>query len=134
MGHLAGIRHYKGNRKTIRKSATPRHFENQIQAGLDFLRTMLCLSEPGRQFHYSTQGYTLVGCVIEGASARKYVDFVRQNVFVPAGMKQTQVDNHFTIIPYRTPLLSEDESGTVENADFLDSSYKIPGGGWVVVS
>jgi CubicO group peptidase (beta-lactamase class C family) len=23
------------------------------------------------------------------------------------------------------------ESGTVQNADFLDSGYKIPGGGWL---
>jgi serine beta-lactamase-like protein LACTB len=89
------------------------------------------LSDPGKQFHYSTQGYTLVGCVIEGASGSKYVDFVRQNVFVPAGMEHTQVDNRFDIIPYRTRFYQKTESGTVQNADFLDSSYKIPGGGWL---
>jgi CubicO group peptidase (beta-lactamase class C family) len=131
MGHLAGIRHYKGNSQDDPEIGNTRHFENQIQAGLDFFKNDALLSEPGRQFHYSTQGYTLVGCVIEGASGAKYVDFVRQNVFVPAGMKQTQVDNHFTIIPYRTRFYQKTESGTVENADFLDSSYKIPGGGWL---
>ena len=89
------------------------------------------LSDPGKQFHYSTQGYTLVGCVIEGASGAKYVDFVRQDVFVPAGMEHTQVDNRFDIIPYRTRFYQKTESGAVQNADFLDSSYKIPGGGWL---
>ncbi len=131
MGHLAGIRHYKGNSQDDPEIGNTRHFENPIQAGLDFFKNDALLSEPGKQFHYSTQGYTLVGCAIEGASGAKYVDFVRQNVFAPAGMEQTQVDNRFTIIPYRTRFYQKTDSGTVQNADFLDSSYKIPGGGWL---
>jgi serine beta-lactamase-like protein LACTB, mitochondrial len=130
MGHLAGIRHYKTGADDLEIGNT-RHFENPIQAGLDFFKNDPLLSEPGKQFHYSTQGYTVVGCVIEGASGGKYVDFVRQNVFVPAGMEHTQVDDRFAIIPYRTRFYQKTESGAVKNADFLDSSYKIPGGGWL---
>jgi CubicO group peptidase (beta-lactamase class C family) len=130
MGHLAGIRHYKGGPDDLEVGNT-RHFDNPIQAGLDFFKNEPLLSEPGKTFHYSTQGYTLVGCVIEGAAGAKYVDFVRQNVFVPAGMEHTQVDDRFAIIPYRTRFYQKTESGTVQNADFLDSSYKIPGGGWI---
>ena len=84
-----------------------------------------------RSFHYSTQGYTLVGCVIEGASGAKYVTFMRENVFGPAKMEQTQADDRFAIIPYRTRFYEKKDSGAVRNADFLDSSYKIPGGGWL---
>lgn len=130
MGHLAGIRHYKTGPEDLEIGNT-RHFDNPIQAGLDFFKNEPLLSEPGKTFHYSTQGYTLVGCVIEGASSAKYVDFVRQNVFVPAGMEHTQVDDRFAIIPSRTRFYQKTESGTVQNADFLDSSYKIPGGGWL---
>jgi len=130
MGHLAGIRHYKTGPDDLEIGNT-RHFDNPIQGGLDFFKNDALLSEPGKQFHYSTQGYTLVGCVIEGASGSKYMDFVRQNVFLPAGMENTQVDNRFAIIPYRTRFYQKTESGTVQNADFLDSSYKIPGGGWL---
>ena len=130
MGHLAGIRHYKGGPDDLEIGNT-KHFDNPIQAGLDFFKNEPLLSEPGKEFHYSTQGYTLVGCVIEGASGAKYVDFVRQNVFVPAGMEHTQVDDRFAIIPYRTRFYQKTESGAVQNADFLDSSYKIPGGGWL---
>jgi len=46
-------------------------------------------------------------------------------------MENTQIDNRFAIIPYRTRFYQKTESGTVQNADFLDSSYKIPGGGWL---
>jgi serine beta-lactamase-like protein LACTB len=131
MGHLAGIRHYKSGSQDDPEVGNTKHFDDPIQAGLDFFKNDALLSEPGKQFHYSTQGYTLVGCVIEGASGTKYVDFVRQNVFVPAGMEHTQVDDRFAIIPYRTRFYRETESGTVQNTDFLDSSYKIPGGGWL---
>jgi CubicO group peptidase (beta-lactamase class C family) len=131
MGHLSGIRHYKSGSQDDPEVGNTKHFENPIQAGLDFFKNDALLSEPGKQFHYSTHGYTLVGCVIEGASGAKYVDFVRQNVFPPAGMEQTQVDDRFAIIPYRTRFYQKTESGKVRNADFLDSSYKIPGGGWL---
>ena len=130
MGHLAGIRHYKTGPDDLEIGNT-RHFDNPIQAGLDFFKNDPLVSEPGKQFHYSTQGYTLVGCVIEGASGAKYTDFMRQNVFAPVGMDHTQVDDRYAIIPYRTRFYQKTDSGTVQNADFLDSSYKIPGGGWL---
>jgi serine beta-lactamase-like protein LACTB, mitochondrial len=130
MGHLGGIRHYKGGPDDLEIGNT-KHFDNPIQAGLDFFKNDPLVAEPGTHFHYSTQGYTLVGCVMEGASHGQYVDFMTRNVMAPAGMEHTQPDNRFTIIPYRTRFYQKTESGTVENADFLDSSYKIPGGGWL---
>lgn len=131
MGHLAGIRHYKSDSQNDPEVGNTKHFDDPIQAGLDFFKNDPLLSEPGKQFHYSTQGYTLVGCVMQGASGAKYTEYMRQNVFIPAGMEHTLVDDRFAIIPYRTRFYHKTESGTVENADFLDSSYKIPGGGWL---
>jgi serine beta-lactamase-like protein LACTB len=131
LGHLGGIRHYKSNSPDDSEIGNTKHFDDPIQAGLDFFKDDALVAQPGTSFHYSTQGFTVIGCVIEGASGIKYVDFVRQNVFVPAHMEQTQVDNRFAIIPYRTRFYEKTESGTVRNADFLDSSYKIPGGGWL---
>lgn len=129
MGHLGGIRHYKKEAQDDLEGGNTKHFENPIQAGLDFFKNDPLVAEPGTHYNYSTQGYTLVGCVMEGASGAKYVDFMRQNVFEPAAMEHTQPDNRFAIIPYRTRFYHKTDSGTVENADFLDSSYKIPGGG-----
>jgi serine beta-lactamase-like protein LACTB len=131
MGHLAGIRHYKSGSQDDPEVGNTKHFEKQIEAGLNFFNEDPLLSQPGTQLHYSTHGFTLVGCVIEGASGSRYVDFLRQNVFLPAGMAQTQFDDRFAVIPYRTRFYDKTESGVVRNADFLDSSYKIPGGGWL---
>lgn len=130
MGHLGGIRHYKNGPDDLETGNT-RHFDNPIQAGLDFFKNDPLVADPGTHFHYSTQGYILVGCVMEGASGTKYLDFMRQNVLVPASMEHTQTDDRLAIIPFRTRFYQKTASGTVENADFLDSSYKIPGGGWI---
>ena len=131
LGHLGGIRHYKSESQDDPEIGNTKHFDDPIQAGLNFFKNDPLVAQPGTSFHYSTQGYTLVGCVIEGASGAKYVDFLRQNVFVAAQMEQTRTDDRFAIIRYRTRFYQKKDSGTVLNADFLDSSYKIPGGGWL---
>lgn len=131
MGHLGGIRHYKSESQDDPEIGNTKHFDDPIQAGLDFFKNDPLVAEPGTHFHYSTQGYTLVGCEMEGASGSKYVDYMRQNVVLPAGMEHTQTDDRFAIIPYRTRFYQKTKDGRVENADFLDSSYKIPGGGWL---
>jgi serine beta-lactamase-like protein LACTB len=132
MGHIGGIRHYKsGENQEDLEGGNTKHFDDPIQAGLNFFKDDPLVAQPGTSFHYSTQGYTLVGCVIEGASGTKYVDFVRQNVFIPAQMEQTRSDDRFAIVPYRTRFYEKTAAGAVRNADFLDSSYKIPGGGWL---
>src|SRR5713226_5646759 len=131
MGHLGGIRHYKPDSPDNLEIGNTKHFDDPIQAGLNFFKDDPLVAQPGTSFHYSTQGYTVVGCVIEGASGAKYMDFMRQNVFVPAQMDQTQADDRFAIIPYRTRFYEKKDSGAVRNAELLDSSYKIPGGGWL---
>jgi CubicO group peptidase (beta-lactamase class C family) len=131
MGHIAGNRHYRPDPATDLATANTRHFDNPIEGGLSFFKDDPLVSKPGREFHYSTQGYTLVGCVIEGASGQKYVDYMREHVFDPAGMASTQPDQRFSIIPHRTRFYDLDSAGRLENANFLDSSYKIPGGGYI---
>jgi CubicO group peptidase (beta-lactamase class C family) len=131
LGHLSGIRHYKPDSQDNAESGNTKHFDDPIQAGLNFFKDDPLVAQPGTSFHYSTQGFTVVGCVIEGASGAKYVDFMRQNIFIPSAMEQTQADDRFAVIPYRTRFYEKKDSGAVRNADFLDSSYKIPGGGWL---
>ncbi|QTN28854.1 beta-lactamase family protein [Rhodoferax sp. AJA081-3] len=44
---------------------------------------------PGQRFQYSNSGMLLLGVVIEKASGKKYFDYVREHIFKPAGMKDT---------------------------------------------
>ena len=89
------------------------------------------VAEPGTKFHYSTYGYTVLGCVLEDAASKKYADYVKENVFEPAGMAETQADNFFAVVPHRSRWYHKDKSGVVENAGVLDSSYKTLGGGLI---
>lgn len=42
--------------------------------------------EPGSRFGYSNYGYVLLGAIIEKASGQDYYSYVREHVFKPAGM------------------------------------------------
>jgi CubicO group peptidase (beta-lactamase class C family) len=131
MAHLGGIRHYKSDPKEDLETNNTKHFDDPIAGGIQFFANDPLVDKPGTKFHYSTQGFTLVGCAIEGVSGKKYVDYVHDNIFVPAGMINTQWDDRFRIIPHRTRFYSKTKSGEIQNSEFLDSSYKIPGGGWL---
>jgi len=137
LGHLGGIRSYNVPERPYSVSQSDpevgntRHFENGIEGGLKFFADDPLVAQPGTHFNYATQGYTLVGCAIEGASGKTYADAVRENVLVPAGMLQTRPDDRFAVVPLRTRFYSRDKSGAVVNAEFLDASYKTPGGGWL---
>jgi serine beta-lactamase-like protein LACTB, mitochondrial len=131
LGHLGGIRHYRSDSPDDLEVYNVKHFDDPIHAGLKFFENDPLVDQPGKHFHYSTQGYTLVGCVMEGASGRKYVAYMKDEVFLPAHMAETQTDDRYSVIPHRTRFYQKDKSGQVVNADFLDSSYKIPGGGWL---
>jgi serine beta-lactamase-like protein LACTB, mitochondrial len=131
MAHLGGIRHYKTDPAQDLETNNTKHFDDPIAGGMQFFANEPLLHKPGTKFQYSTQGFTLVGCAVEGASGKKYVDYVHDNIFLPAGMKSTVWDDRFAIVPHRTRFYSKSKSGTIQNSEFLDSSYKIPGGGWL---
>jgi CubicO group peptidase (beta-lactamase class C family) len=44
---------------------------------------------PGERFSYSNAGYILLGKLIEKASGQSFFEYVKQNIFVPAGMVDT---------------------------------------------
>lgn len=137
LGHLGGIRYYKVPEYPYTTSQSDpevgntRHFENGIEAGLRFFASEPLVAQPGSHFNYSTQGYTLASCAMEGAAVEPYAEAVRRTVLAPAGMAQTHPDNRVAIVPLRTRFYSRDNSGAVINAEFLDSSYKTAGGGWL---
>jgi D-alanyl-D-alanine carboxypeptidase len=44
---------------------------------------------PGSRWEYSNYGFLLLGVVIERVSGKSYYDYVRENVYTPAGMSST---------------------------------------------
>ena len=46
-------------------------------------------SKPGEAFYYANSGYSLLGAVVEIASGKPYEQYLRDNLFLPAGMRDT---------------------------------------------
>jgi CubicO group peptidase (beta-lactamase class C family) len=131
LSHLGGIRHYNSEKQDDPEIGNTRHFSDPIAGGFSFFAADSLIAQPGTRYNYSTQGYTLVGCVIQGASGEPYVEYMHRRVFTPVGMSHTIVDDRYKIIPWRTRFYHWDSAGGVVNADLLDASYKVPGGGWL---
>lgn len=135
LGHIGGIRHYNVPETPYSASQTDpevgntRHFEKGIVAGLEFFQRDPLIAQPGTHFHYSTQGYTLAACAIEGAAGRTYADYVRTSVLAPAGMVRTQPDDRVAIVPLRTRYYSKDSVGGVINAGIWMRATKSAAGG-----
>lgn len=47
------------------------------------------LFEPGTKSSYSNAGYLVLGLVIEKLSGKNYYDYIRENIFTPAGMSNS---------------------------------------------
>ncbi len=78
---------------------------------------------------YTSYGYVVLGCVMEGASGMSYEDYMRQAIFQPAEMRATRLDDVFAIIPHRARGYVRSSSGELQNAPFVDVSNKPPGSG-----
>ncbi|MUK87667.1 serine hydrolase [Ornithinibacillus sp. L9] len=50
------------------------------------------LGSPGQHFSYSNDAFALLGAIIERASGQSYESFVKDNILVPAGMRNTTFD------------------------------------------
>ena len=69
--------------------ATPKHPLRTIADYLPLFAGEPLLFPPGSQRRYSNGGYVVLGAVIEKAGGRSYYDYVREHVFRPAGMDDT---------------------------------------------
>lgn len=57
--------------------------------------------EPGTKYFYTTFGYSVLGCAIEGASTQTYEQYLRDRVWTRAGMARTRIDRVFDVVPER---------------------------------
>ncbi len=99
--------------------------------------------EPGEKELYSNAGYVVLGKIIEAISGTDYYDYVRENIYKPAGMNDT---DHFEL-DFPTPNLATgytqftqcDQDGTIQRKIRRNNFYVIgtkgssAGGGYSIV-
>jgi CubicO group peptidase (beta-lactamase class C family) len=77
--HTAGLRRDGGGRERV---------VSRDDVVAQILASKL-ISEPGKKYGYSNDGYTLLAAVIEKASGQTFQSFLRQQIFDPLGMAKT---------------------------------------------
>ena len=124
LSHQSGIRDYRNDAESI----NTRHYTSINEALPQFANDPLDF-EPGTKMQYTSYGYIVLGCVMEGASGMTYDRYMQQAVFETAGMPSTRLDDVFAIIPHRARGYALSPSGGLQNAIFVDVSNKLPGSG-----
>jgi serine beta-lactamase-like protein LACTB, mitochondrial len=124
-GHLAGIRHYRGDEFLLN-----RHFDTVVE-GLSIFEDDSLLFPPGTKFSYSSYGWNLISAVVEGASGETFLRYISDHVFRPLGMTRTAPDRVDSLIPHRTQFYDRDTTGRFTLSPRVDNSYKWAGGGFV---
>ena len=57
--------------------------------------------EPGEKVLYENINFTLCAMIIENVTGKKYADYMKEEVFIPFGMKTACVDDETTIVENR---------------------------------
>jgi len=77
-----------------------------LRGNADYLPIFSCqppYGQPGEKFRYSNSSFILLGLMIEKLSGLTYFDYVRQHIFQPAGM----VDSDFLDLDDLSPRVAE---------------------------
>lgn len=142
--HRAGVRHYWGANEEPRDTPEERARLSERQEEerlwmsvrytgvirpLERFKDDSLLFEPGTAYRYTSFGYRLVGCVLQGAGGSTYSELMDGLVFGPAGMTHTVDDDAYAIIPGRARGYTHTPGGHLRRSRFRDVSENLPAGG-----
>ena len=86
LSHTSGVRHWTRD--------VPGLWISEAGTAVDRIGVLAqtpLLAPPGREWHYSSVGYSLLVAVIERATGSSYADFVRERLTEPADLTDTTV-------------------------------------------
>jgi len=121
LGHLGGVRHYRGEGESTRR------FPDQ-RASLGRFAADPLLHEPGSRYRYTTYGFNLIAATVETLHGASWAELVADRIAAVAGASTLQDDDQRRIIPHRAQGYFR-FGGELFNSRLMDSSYKLGGGG-----
>jgi CubicO group peptidase (beta-lactamase class C family) len=60
-----------------------------LNGTMEFIHEQGLLFGPGTQYFYSDSGFVVLGAIVQQVSGQPYWNYMRQNIFAPAGMTRT---------------------------------------------
>jgi CubicO group peptidase (beta-lactamase class C family) len=131
--HLLNMTSGIGDFFGARYDAAPKDKILTLQNYLPFFADLPLEFEPGKGNRYSNGGYLVLGLIIEKASGVDYYTYVRENIFKPCGMLNTDSYARDANIPNRAQgytLEGVAEGGRVLNHATLPGRGSSAGGGY----
>jgi CubicO group peptidase (beta-lactamase class C family) len=125
LSHQSGIRHYEGD-----EMSSTRHYGGVVD-GLRIFAGDPLAHEPGTKYLYSSYGFNLAGAAVEAAAGMPYWQAVSRRVLQPSGAAALRPDHVYQLIPHRARGYLLGRDGSLQNCGLADTSYKLPGGGWM---
>ena len=122
--HASGIPGYESGKERENKI----HYAN-LQDAMRIFQDRDLLQSPGQAFHYSTYGYVVLGLLIEQVSGMDYASYLQKNIWEPAGMLDTGIEQFGQEYEGKSALYHLRSGKKIKATKPTDLSDRIPGGG-----
>jgi serine beta-lactamase-like protein LACTB, mitochondrial len=149
--HTAGIRGYFDYEKALSETKDRAEIENlqmrklqeeasfytrytDVLKPLDTFKDDPAIFTPGTDWEYTSFGYRVLACVMQGAAKMDYRRLMQDLVFTPANMQNTEVDDAWKIISGRVSGYHIDRGEPLRRANMRDVSENLPAGGYLSTS
>ena len=146
--HRSGIRHYIDYNDQLEKAESSQQREQitsnrdrellssytryeDVIAPLESFKNDPLLFEPNTGWTYSSFGYRVLACVLEGAANMNYSELMDELIFKKANMTSTVKDDAWQIIPHRTTGYKLNRNKSLRKADLRDTSENLAAGGYL---
>lgn len=126
--HTSGIRHY--NEGEIGEGAFQEkiHFDT-LEEAISFWKNDILCFKPGEYWLYSSYAFNLLQGVVEEVTGTSFEEYLKEHVWNPAGMVNTQFDVPERIVSDRGRGYEFNKLGELVNIPYTDVSYKYASGG-----
>lgn len=124
--HTSGMGDYLTDRALQGELGSFTSAAEEWDAILTVIRQQPLLFQPGSQWGYSNSGFFTLGAVVAQVSGQSYYDYVRQEIFGPAGMTRTGFYTKTELLSSNDvahPYATQRQNGSGPRYDFLESKY-----------
>ncbi len=146
--HTAGIRGYFDFDELIQNSKDPKEIEklqkkqlreelslhtryDDVIKPLDLFKDDPLIFEPASDWSYTSFGYRILACVMQGASDQEFQTLMEESIFKKSKMKNTIPDDAWAIVPSRAAGYRLHRDKSIRRADLRDVSENLPAGGYL---
>ncbi len=121
-GHRSGLRDPEKLRRMIR-------FSYSTAEVVDMLKSEPIVSEPGKEYAYTTANYAILGHIIERVTGKTFAEVIQQYIYGPAGMKDSGELTTTAVVPrLASGYMPDPVTGGLAVCGPEDPSWKVAGG------